>query len=109
MRQEQRTLGRARGRHLPPMSAQNISPIERKPLSEMNQQELYAWLGMHQEELEDFCTSAQEYVKRRELNGGYTWTDARYHQFFLYAKDLIAGLREMQASPQQVNQDQPHD
>lgn len=108
MRRGQQPHGRTRGSDLPPASVQGIPSIERKPLSEMNQQEWYAWLGMHQEALEDFCTFAQEYVKRREQNGSYTRTDARYHQFFHYAKDLIAGLREMQTSPQQINQDQTH-
>lgn len=100
---------RARGHYLSPVNAQDIPPIERKPLREMDQQEWCDWLGMHQEELEDFCTFAQAYIKRRERNGSDTRTDARYHQFFHYAKDLIAGLREMQVSPQQANHDQARD
>jgi hypothetical protein len=83
-----------------------IEPIERPPLTEMDAQELCAWLAMHQAELESFCSFAQSYTKRREREGHVTRTDARYSQFFTHAQDLIAGLVEMQTYAQEASQEQ---
>ena len=49
----------------------------------------------HRYELEDFCSYAQRYTKRRKRSGIETHTDAHYEQFFVMAADLIAGLDEL--------------
>jgi len=70
----------------------------------MTPQGLMDWLGDQRAELEDFCTYAQSYVKRRERRGYQTTTDNRYHQFFERAADLIAGLAEMHQLAEEAKQ-----
>lgn len=70
-------------------------PGGRKQLCDMTSQELQAWLLEQQAELEDFCSYAQAWTKRRARSGRQTYHDQRYSQFFERAADLIAGLDEL--------------
>jgi hypothetical protein len=67
----------------------------RKPLTAMTHAELAAWYTGHHEELADFCTYAQTYIKGRSRRGYRTATDERYERFLLKAADLLAGLEEL--------------
>ena len=67
----------------------------RKPLRDMTPAERADWYLEHRAELEDFCSYAQTWTKRRKRRGIETHNDARYEQFFVMAADLIAGLDEL--------------
>ncbi len=49
----------------------------RKLLRDMTPQELIDWLAGHQGELEDFCSYAQAWTKRRQRRGRHTYHDER--------------------------------
>jgi hypothetical protein len=75
---------------------------KRGPLRDMTPRELDEWLLGQRAELEDFCSSAQDWYQwrqRRHLRqrGHQTDTDVRYARFFDQAGDLIAGLDELRA------------
>ncbi len=67
----------------------------RKPLRDMTPAERSEWYVEQRAELEDFCSYAQRYTKRRKRRGIETRNDERYEQFFVRAADLIAGLDEL--------------
>jgi len=76
-------------------------PPDRKPLREMTPGERVQWYRLHQAELEDFCSYAQRWVKRREGHGTHTQNDDRYAQFFRMAADLLTGLDELRQEAEQ--------
>lgn len=72
------------------------TPIpSRKPLRDMTLSERADWYLEQRAELEDFCSYAQSYTKRRKRRGIETGNDDRYEQFFVRAADLLAGLDEL--------------
>ena len=82
--------------------------LGRKPLRDMTPAERAKWYATQKAELEEFCTYAQAYIKRRAGGGRQNHTDARYNKFFHSAADLINGLDELQqeAVKRQTNEDQ---
>lgn len=72
-----------------------MSRMHRKLLCDMTLRERADWYLEQRAELEDFCSYAQHYTKRRKRRGVETSTDDRYEQFFTRAADLIAGLDEL--------------
>ena len=70
-------------------------PLTRPLLRDMTPAERAGWYLEHRAELEEFCSYAQQYTKRRKRSGIETHTDVRYEQFFVVAADLIAGLDEL--------------
>jgi len=69
--------------------------MPRKLLREMMPSERADWYLEQRAELEDFCSYAQRYTKRRKRRGIETGNDARYEQFFRHTIDLITGLDEL--------------
>ncbi len=67
----------------------------RKLLRDMTPAERAEWYVEQRGELEDFCSYAQTWTKRRKRRGIETRNDERYEQFFVRAADLIAGLDEL--------------
>jgi len=67
----------------------------RKPLRDMTPSERADWYLEQRAELEDFCSYAQSYMKRRKRRGIETGNDNRYEHFFTRAADLLAGLDEL--------------
>ncbi len=73
----------------------------RKLLREMTPAELQTWLLEQRSGLEEFCSYAQMWTKRRAKRGKHNHNDERYEQFYIQAADLIAGLDEMRAASQE--------
>lgn len=68
---------------------------DRQPLRDMTPAQQAEWYAMQKAELEEFCSYAQQWTKRREGRGKQNYHDQRYHQFFSIAADLITGLDEL--------------
>lgn len=82
------------------------APAPRKPLGEMHPAERRDWYAEQQNELEDFCTYVQDWMKGRAGRNIHTRNDDRYQQFINRAADLIAGLDELRQAAAQEAADQ---
>ena len=81
-------------------------PVERPPLQAMTPRQRADWYGDQTAELEDFCSYAQRWAKRRAGRGTNNDNDQRYQQFFNQAADLIAGLEELRQEAAQAAQEE---
>lgn len=59
----------------------------RKLLRDMTPSERADWYAEQQAELEDFCSYAQAWTRRRTGRGRRTFHDERYEQFLTKASD----------------------
>ncbi len=70
-------------------------PLRRPALREMTPAQQAEWYGEQEAELQEFCSYAQAWAKRRAGRGRHNSRDERYEQFFRRSADLIAGLDEL--------------
>ncbi len=66
-----------------------------------------AWLLAFRAELEDFCSYAQRWRKKRDRRKIHTWNDDRYDQFLSQAPDFISGLDELRALVGEATREEP--